>query len=50
MRDNKNYLSKNMFYNINVTILLQLCVKSRILQGNSLEVLVGTQAIALHEV
>ena len=23
MRDNKNYLSKNMFYNINVTIVLQ---------------------------
>lgn len=50
MRDNKNYLSKNMFYNINVTIVLQLCVKFRIPQGSSLEVLVGTQAVVQREV
>ena len=37
MRDNKNYLSKNMFYNINVTIVLQfigsyaLCFKIKLL-------------------
>ncbi len=62
MRDNKNYLSKNMFYSIIVTNLLQfigsyasffkrkLLTISQILQGSSLEVLVGTQAIAQHEV
>ena len=50
MRDNKNYLSENMFYNINVTIMLQLCIKSRTLQGSSLASLVKMQAIALRVV
>lgn len=62
MRDNKNYLSKNMFYNINVTIVLQfigsytlffkrkLLTISRIPLRNSQVNLVGMQAIAQHEV
>lgn len=62
MRDNKNYLSKNMFYNINVTIVLQfigsytlffkrkLLIISRIPLRNSQVNLVGMQAIAQHEV
>ena len=61
MRDNKNYLSKNMFYNINVTIVLQFIgpyalffirkflIKSRTPQGSSQVNLVGMLAIAQRE-
>jgi hypothetical protein len=62
MRDNQNYLSKNMLYNINVTIVLQyigsyalflkrkLLTISRIPLRNSQVNLEETQAVALREV
>ena len=48
MRDNQNYLSKYMLYNINVTIVLQIISQTHL--KNNQEVLVEMQEVALREV
>ena len=48
MRDNQNYLSNYMLYNINVTIVLQII--SQIHLKNNQAVLARMQEVALHEV